>query len=63
MQYVVNMESANFGECICGAKGDDHTAEALAAGTKGGPKHGERDSAEVRAGFVRRSSSSARSMW
>ena len=41
----------NFGECICGVK-DDHTADALAAGTKGGPKHGERDSAEVRASFV-----------
>ena len=53
-KYVVNMESANFGECICGAKRDDHTAEALAAGTKGGPKHGERDSAEVRAGFVQK---------
>ena len=53
-KYVVNMESANFGECVCGAKRDDHTAEALAAGTKGGPKHGERDSAEVRAGFVQK---------
>ena len=33
-KYVVNMNSAAFGECMCGAPKADHTPEALAAGDK-----------------------------
>ena len=54
LRYVVNMESANFGECICGAKRDDHSPDALANATKGGPKHGQRNSADVREGFLQK---------
>ena len=43
-KYVVNMESANFGECICGAKRDPQPR-----GARGGdPKHGQRNSADAR---------------
>ena len=52
-KYVVNMESANFGECVCGEPRDHHS-EALGNATKGGPKHGQRNSADVREGFLQK---------
>ena len=48
------MESANFGECVCGEPRDHHSPEALGNATKGGPKHGQRNSADVREGFLQK---------
>ena len=48
--YRVNLQSENFGECMCGEPKDDHSPEALAAETSKGKTNV--DSAEVRSRFV-----------
>ena len=56
VKYVVNMESANFGECVCGAAKADHTAAALAAGSDESRARSPKitDSPELRLRFVQR---------
>ena len=44
----------NHGECVCGEPRDHHSPEALGNATKGGPKHGQRNSADVREGFLQK---------
>jgi len=51
-RYIVNMESPNFGECMCGQPKANHTAEALSAGEV--TKAARVDSMEVRAKFVQK---------
>jgi hypothetical protein len=51
-RYEVNMQSANFGECVCGEAKSEHTAEALAAGEQA--KAARVDSAEMRSKFVQK---------
>lgn len=51
-RYVVNMHSANFGECMCGEAKANHSPEALSAGEVS--KATRADSTEVRSKFVRK---------
>jgi hypothetical protein len=51
-RYEVNMNAANFGECVCGVAKAEHTATALAAGEQA--KAARVDSADVRAKFVQK---------
>ena len=51
-QFVVDMQAAKFGTCVCGAAKADHTDAALSAG--GISAKVERDDAEVRARMVQR---------
>lgn len=57
-KYRVNLNSANFGECMCGAPKAEHSPEALAGNAASGKKKAgefkKRDSADVRAGWVQK---------
>ena len=48
------MNAANFGECICGAKRYDLSPVALGASTMGGSNQGQRNSSDVRGGFLQK---------
>jgi len=47
-KYQVNLQSANFGECICGIAKADHTPEALAVGGADARQKGRVSDEEVR---------------
>jgi len=55
-KYTVNLESANFGECICGRPKAEHSPEALAKNAAAGKTAGttRQDSGEVRERFAQK---------
>lgn len=54
--YTVNLESANFGECMCGRPKSEHSPEALAKNAAAGQTAGttRRDSGEMRKNFAQK---------
>lgn len=55
-KYTVNLQSSNFGECICGRPKAEHSPEALAKNATAGQTAGttRRDSGEVRSKFAQK---------